>query len=107
MAQLQAVRSGPWKLYLPLDKKLSLGGKAAPKAGPTPAQLFNVADDFAEEHELSAQHPEIVKQIMEHAAKAREDLGDGNKEGKNQRPAAHYDHPTPRVLENPPPANSL
>lgn len=106
MTQLQAVRSGPWKLYLPLERKLTMG-KAAAKAGPTPAQLFNVVDDIAEEHELSARHPQIVKRLLQYADQARDDLGDMNKEGKHQRPAAHYPNPTPRLLENKPPANSL
>ncbi|NUQ02204.1 MAG: sulfatase, partial [Armatimonadetes bacterium] len=42
--QLQAVRSGPWKLYLPLASTVTLRGVQ----GPTPQALYHLVDDPAE-----------------------------------------------------------
>ena len=43
--------------------------------------------------------PEVVARLTALAQKAREDLGDLNRPGKNQRPAAMVENPTPRVME--------
>ncbi len=95
MGQLQAVRSGPWKLYLPLEKKrVSLRGDTAT----SPAALFDVRNDLGETNEASAQHPDVVARLLALAEKAREDLGDGDREGRNQRPAGRVDDPKPQVL---------
>ncbi len=56
-AQLQAVRAGSWKLYLPLKSKAG-GGKAAPKG--QSLALYDVRTDLGEAHEVSSQHPDIV-----------------------------------------------
>ncbi len=96
MAQLQAVRRGPWKLYLPLDSALALGAKKAP---PQALRLFDVRHDIGEEHEVSAEHPEEVKALLALARRARADLGDLNAPGEGQRAAGHVDHPTARVKE--------
>ena len=95
MEQLQAVRSGPWKLYLPLEKKIvSVDRKTAPSR----AELFDVRNDLGELHEVSAAHPEVVARLMALAEKAREDLGDMDREGQNQRPAGWVADPKPQVL---------
>lgn len=96
MSQLQAVRRGPWKLYLPLENALTLGAK---KKSPQALRLFDVRRDVAEERELSAEHPEEVKALRALAEKARLELGDLNAPGKGQRPAGMVDHPTARVKE--------
>jgi len=94
--QLQAVRDGRWKLYLPLASKTTLG-KAAP--GPTAPALYDLYADIAEERDVAEEHPEAVRRLTEAAQRAREDLGDMGVEGKGQRPAGRVEHPTPRVLE--------
>ena len=92
--QLQAVRAGPWKLYLPLEKKFTNNaGKSAPK--PTPVELFDVRNDVHEDHEVSAQHPDVVKRITAMAERARAEIGDVGRPGKGQRPAGHVDNPKP------------
>jgi arylsulfatase A-like enzyme len=71
--QLQALRSGPWKLYLALPaKRINLADKRAPSV----LQLFNVRDDIAEVDEVSARHPEVVQRLLKlaEAARAHEDL---------------------------------
>ena len=91
--QLQAVRSGPWKLYLPLEAK-RMGGV---KKQASPMQLFNVRDDVSEKEEVSNAHPEIVERLMKLADQARKELGDADRIGKGHREAGHVDQPTARV----------
>ncbi|MHB8995998.1 MAG: sulfatase family protein [Armatimonadota bacterium] len=94
MGQLQAVRSGPWKLYLPLPDKHPGVGRPAADLG---LALFNVADDLGETHEASSEHPEVVQRLLSLAEQAREDIGDGARQGKGQRPAGWVEHPVARV----------
>ena len=82
--QLQCVRSGEWKLRLPLEKKF--GTLNRNRTAPETLALFNVADDPLESKNLAADHPEIVARLTAHADRAREDLGDWDRPGKNTRP---------------------
>jgi hypothetical protein len=41
------------------------------------AELYDLVHDIGETTDVSAQHPEIVKQLEVEAGKARADLGDG------------------------------
>ena len=95
MDQLQAVRSGPWKLYLPLESKRASGVKRLT----APLQLFNVVEDVGETHELSVANPETVQRLLKLADQARTELGDENHAGKGQRPAGLAARPTARVKE--------
>lgn len=93
--QLQAVRSGPWKLYLELPKKvMNLGDKTQA----VPAALYDVRTDVSETSELSAQQPEVMARLMTLAEQAREELGDVGHAGTGQRPAGWVENPTARVL---------
>ena len=96
--QLQAVRSGKWKLYLPLASKRGLGAGAAK---PTAAQLFDVVADPGETRDLVAEHPKVVDRLAALAEAARADLGDGKQVGAGQRPAGRVTPATPRVLPVP------
>ncbi len=96
--QLQAVRSGPWKLYLPLQKKLCRLDGSFDDAEHSEAELYDVRNDISETREVAAEHPDIVERLMALAEKAREDLGDWNREGVNQRAAGWVDKPKPQVL---------
>jgi len=93
MGQLQAVRSGPWKLYLPLAGKL-LG--TSRKTAAVSAELYNLRDDIGEEHEVSGENPEVVQSLLALAERGREELGDLDRPGRGQRPAGWVEHPTPR-----------
>lgn len=91
--QLQAVRSGRWKLYLPLsDKKLLGSGRAE-----QPAALFDLVADIAEQHDQLAQQPEVAQRLTQLAERCREDLGDSGRPGRNRRPAGYEADPTPRI----------
>jgi arylsulfatase A-like enzyme len=65
-----AIRRGDWK-FIPIGQ---LGGKR-PSAVATdhlPAgQLFNLANDIGELHDIAAQHPEVVMELAGLLAKAR------------------------------------
>lgn len=95
--QLQAVRSGPWKLFLPIEPI-----KSHPhfkKGQEHEAMLFNIEEDLASEKNVAAEHPEIVSKLMKMAKKARGDLGDHGKRGAGQRPAGKVANPVAQVLK--------
>lgn len=80
---LAAVRDGPWKLIVEHDE--------APQGRPNqttriPSALYNLHDDISESHDLKAEHPDVVRRLSTLADRAREDLGDGTREGKRTRP---------------------
>jgi len=95
MNQLQAIRSGQWKLQLPHLYR-TLGGRPGGKDGKPvnyemrkieqPA-LYDLENDISETTDLAALHPDIVKQLQSLAEKMRADLGDllTNREGKGVR----------------------
>jgi arylsulfatase A-like enzyme len=94
MDQLQAVRSGRWKLYLPLEEPQ---GRAVGKSDT--ARLYNLSADIGETTNVAEQHADVVERLLKSADAAREDLGDSNHPGQHQRPAGHVADPTPRVRQ--------
>ena len=88
--QLQAVRSGPWKLYLPRNGKPGSVARS-------PVQLYNLVDDPRETTNLSQRRPDLVEQLQRLLEEARQDLGELDRNGANVRPAGKVDAPTPRV----------
>lgn len=92
--QLQAVRSGRWKLHLPLEQTVRLG-KAE---GSRPAALYDVVADPAEAHNVVAEHKDIVAKLMKLADEARADVGDRGHPGRNVRAPGWVEHPAPQVL---------
>ena len=95
MAQLQAVRAGKWKLYLPLKSKKRNQGKSK---GKTSLRLFDLKADIHEDKDVSADHSDVVKRLLGLAEKAREDLGDIGRTGSGQRPALLVKAPKPRLM---------
>lgn len=95
--QLHAVRSGAWKLFLPIDANARHPHFKKGEA-PTPL-LFNVVEDIASEHNVAADHPDVVARLMAIAEVAREDLGDRGRPGKGQRPVGKIaGAPKPQLL---------
>ncbi|HEY5312550.1 MAG TPA: sulfatase [Pirellulales bacterium] len=92
MDQLQAIRAGRWKLYLPLERKL---GSRQGKTVDARARLYDVVGDVAETHEASAEHPEIVRRLTAMADRLRKEVGDLGSPGTGQRAAGRVDHPRP------------
>jgi arylsulfatase A-like enzyme len=95
MDQLQAIRSGDWKLFVAMDsKKRNWGNPEGKKA----LALYNLAKDIHEDNNLAAANPGIVKKLLAHAENAREDLGDVDRPGKGQRKAGWVEKASPRLL---------
>ena len=93
--QLQAVRSDRWKLHLALDKPLRLGQAGKPRT----AALYDVVVDPGETANRIAEQPEVVTRLEAAAQKAREDLGDQGRPGRNVRKPGYVESPTPRVKD--------
>jgi arylsulfatase len=76
--KLRAVRQGRWKLFV---------GKGADSNSPEPdkVELYDLEADTGETTNVAAAHPDVVKQLSELAAKALEDIGEGNQPGKGAR----------------------
>ena len=81
--ELQAVIAGDYKLVLP-HRYRTLDGREGGKAGlpvdyqqkTTGTELYNVVTDPGETRDLAAEMPDKVAQLLEHAEKARAELGD-------------------------------
>jgi arylsulfatase len=114
--ELQALRSGQWKLHLPhayltvaaepgRGGKPSNWGQLEPKSIQQSGlegiasrhgyrvenielSLFDLSQDPGEKHNLAAEHPEVVKRLQALADLARKDLGDKLtvQDGANIRP---------------------
>ncbi|MHC4996871.1 MAG: sulfatase-like hydrolase/transferase, partial [Planctomycetota bacterium] len=91
--ELQAVRSGPWKLAIK-PQRFSMGFKEIPKDlnndGP---RLYNLNDDIGETTNVAAQHPEVVARLQKLADKMIADIGSGKDMGPGVRPAGQVDNP--------------
>jgi arylsulfatase A-like enzyme len=98
MDQLQCVRSGKWKLHLPLKSKKRNWGKPE---GKTPRQLYDLDKDIGETTDVSSDHPDVVKRLLALAEKARSELGDLDKPGKGQRKAGLVEKASPRLMKSP------
>ena len=96
--QLQAVRSGPWKLFLPIE---FVPGHPHFQKGQKPEPLlFNVVEDISCQNNVAATHPEIIAQLSKVADQARADLGDKGKPGPGQRkPGKIAGKPQQQVLQ--------
>jgi len=95
--QLQAVRSGPWKLFVPLERQRR-GPSVAPQEGKSTVRLYNVVEDGAETRNLAAGNPEIVTRLMGLAERARRDIGDLDLPGRGERPAGYVFQPQFQTL---------
>jgi arylsulfatase A len=92
--ELQAIRSGKWKLHFP-HRYITLAGRPGGRDGkPVPysqgqigVALYDLENDIGEKHNIADQHPDVVQRLQNLAQKAREDLGDTatKQEGKGVR----------------------
>ncbi len=100
--QLQAVRSGLWKLFLPLENSMRHPHYPRSYTGPTEAFLFNVIEDIGCSRNVAAEYPEVVARLELLAEQARKDLGDLDLSGSGQRQRGHVENPVPQLLGNQP-----
>jgi arylsulfatase A-like enzyme len=94
MEQLQAVRAGRWKLYLPLAAKIVANNR---RTAPAKLELYDVRGDVHEDRELSAAHPDVVERLLALAERTRAEIGDTDRPGSGQRAAGRVDNPKPLV----------
>jgi len=75
--QLEAVRSGKWKLILEHKR----GKRTFALA------LYDLEKDISEQNDVSDKHPEVVRRLTKLAERIREDIGDSGKgiKGRNVR----------------------
>lgn len=85
LGQLQAVRSGPWKLIVPHVARPNQGKPE--QTVNVPLQLYNLHEDVSESKDVALTHPDVVQRLTALADRGREDLGDEslNLPGKNCR----------------------
>ncbi|UUO08845.1 sulfatase [Blastopirellula sp. J2-11] len=82
--QLQAIRSGKWKMHFPHGYR-TLNGRPGGKDGlPTNyeqarigLELFDLESDIGETTDVKESHPEVVARLQKLGDQARADLGDG------------------------------
>jgi arylsulfatase A len=84
---LQAVRSGAWKLHLAVQ-------------GEADRLLFDLAADPGETQDVASQHPEVVRRLEAVAEAYRLDLGDSlsGASGVNCRPPGRAENPQPLTV---------
>ncbi len=93
--EIQAVRSGRWKLHLPhaypsLGEPRGSGGKPGPYVQKRIGlALYDLETDVGEKTDRASEHPDVVRRLQALAEQARDDLGDSRtkRPGRNVRPA--------------------
>jgi arylsulfatase A len=92
---LQAVRSGKWKLRHAFDQ--------GNDSDPARLELHDLSNDIGETRGLAANHPEVVKRLAAAMAEIRAELGDARLgiEGANRRPPAVSPDPKPLTTFDP------
>ncbi len=102
--QLQAVSSGPLKLYLP-HRYRTMGGRPGGRDG-IPAdyehrtleqpELYDVVADIGETTDIAAERPQDVERLLAIAERARAELGDTltDRTGSGVRPSGRIARPT-------------
>jgi arylsulfatase A len=76
---LQAVRSGPWKLHLGKD------------------ELYNLDSDIGETENVAKEHSDIVSKLKQYADKMRADLGDKTADAPGVRSLGRVSDPLPLI----------
>jgi arylsulfatase A-like enzyme len=102
--ELQAVRSGKWKLHLEHNYR-GLAGKPGGKDGlavpmqklRTPLALYDLEQDPGEQVNLAAANPAVVGRLERLAEEARKELGDSrtNAQGNGARPVGEVPELSP------------
>ena len=90
LEQLQAVRAGHWKLYLPLENRWYNFRR---HGRPAEAELYDLKNDLQETRNLADAEPEVVERLLAYAERAREELGDEDRQGTGQREPGWVEEP--------------
>jgi len=91
--QLECVRQGNWKLHFPHSYRSYQGVEPAKDGlpgrygeGRTGLELYDLENDIGEKFNVTEKYPEVVRQLQDLGKKAREELGDEKRVGKEVRP---------------------
>lgn len=92
--QLQAIRSGRWKLHFPHGYRTMAGRPGGTGGIPTKysqakigLELFDLQSDIGETTDVGADHPDVVERLSDLADAMRQRLGDIGQPGEEARPA--------------------
>lgn len=89
---LQAVRSGPWKLALtPQSPGMGINKKPADLQS-RELRLYNLDEEIGEITNVAVRHPGIVQQLLKLAESMKDDIGSGQP-GPGVRPAGAVENP--------------
>ncbi len=96
---LQAVRSGPWKLHFGTPAAGAAGkaknkAAASPRAQPAGLQLFNLESDIGESKNVAEARPDVVRRLQALADAMHADLGT-REAGPGVRPLGRSADPQP------------
>ena len=90
--QLQAIRSGPWKLHFQHGYRTLAGRPGGANGIPTKysqakigTELFHLETDIGETTDVAAKHPDVVERLSRLASAMRKELGDTNRKGTGTR----------------------
>lgn len=104
---LEAARAGEWKLHVAKprvsrdDEELTRDSSAVPKPRVDDSvevrELYHLAVDPSETHNVYDEYPDIVEAIMKEIRRCREDIGDAltHTAGKNVRAIGYAENPKP------------
>lgn len=90
--QLQALRSGKWKMHFPHGYRTMDGRPGGTGGKPNGYRqkkiglaLFDLEADIGESKDVKGEHPEVVARLQALGERMREDLGDQNRRGSGTR----------------------
>jgi arylsulfatase A-like enzyme len=89
---LEAIRSGKWKLHFPHQYR-TLDGRSGGTGGiptkysqaETRLALYDLENDISEEHNVAKDHPDVVTYLTRLADTITDDIGNGTKQGPGYR----------------------
>lgn len=96
--QLQAVRWGDWKYHLPLEQTHPNWTSPQPTGKGRTGKLVNLKTDLKETTDVSQQHPDVMKRMVELVEQATARLGNDDRQGSGQRRANTLESSSPMVL---------
>ena len=107
--QLQAVRSGRWKLHVPHAYWTTVGGEIGRDGVPGSYaeveigfSLFDLEADIGETTDVAGQHPDVVERLLRFIEEGRRDIGDDITEsvGTGARRPGQVAEPWERQMTN-------
>ena len=93
---LEAVRSGKWKLHVPHQYNKVIKSDEGNAHGRKNIKsriglsLFDLSVDISEQNNIAKDHPEVVKRLLKKMDRMKEDLGDGENSGKGRRECGFF-----------------